>query len=171
MVVSIESGDADVLVRDTRSVDDVERWCKKKSESSISRVKSRKFEDKRVAFGLDNKELWEDAIKAVTHKRGSVSIDKTNTDLFITIRIPSVGKFFLEILPSERNEYNAEIRKSIGRRGTFGTSKRFNHKASYSHQLPDVAMDFVYDCLDIAEQEDPISESRISRRRGIRRVI
>ncbi len=37
MAVSIESGDADVLDRDTRSVDEVERWCKKKSESRIAR--------------------------------------------------------------------------------------------------------------------------------------
>lgn len=37
MAVNIESGDADVLDTDTLSVDEVERWAKKKSESRISR--------------------------------------------------------------------------------------------------------------------------------------
>ena len=37
MAVNIESGDADVVDSDTLSVDDVERWCKKKAESRISR--------------------------------------------------------------------------------------------------------------------------------------
>lgn len=37
MAVNIESGDADVLDTDTLSVNDVEKWCKKKSESRISR--------------------------------------------------------------------------------------------------------------------------------------
>ena len=37
MAVNIESGDADVVDSDILSVDDVERWCKKKSESRISR--------------------------------------------------------------------------------------------------------------------------------------
>lgn len=44
MDVNIESGDADILDTDTLSVDDVEKWCKKKSESRISRIKNRKFE-------------------------------------------------------------------------------------------------------------------------------
>lgn len=37
MAVNIESGDAEVLNTDTLSVNDVEKWCKKKSESRISR--------------------------------------------------------------------------------------------------------------------------------------
>ncbi len=37
MAVSIESGDAEVIDSDTLSVDEVERWCKKKSESRIVR--------------------------------------------------------------------------------------------------------------------------------------
>lgn len=57
MAVSIESGDADVLDRDTRSVDEVEKWCKKKSESRImreSRVARRRNSLRKV---LENKKF------------------------------------------------------------------------------------------------------------------
>lgn len=37
MAVNVESGDAEVIDSDTLSVDDVEKWCKKKSESRIMR--------------------------------------------------------------------------------------------------------------------------------------
>lgn len=37
MAVNVESGDAEVLDSDTRSVDEVKRWCKKKSESRVAR--------------------------------------------------------------------------------------------------------------------------------------
>ena len=58
MAVNIESGDADVVDSDTLSVDDVEKWCKKKSESRISRrrgirriIEARRNFDKKEAKG------------------------------------------------------------------------------------------------------------------------
>ena len=55
MAVSVESGDAEVIDSDTLSVDEVERWCKKKSESRImreSRVARRRNSLRKV---LENK--------------------------------------------------------------------------------------------------------------------
>lgn len=66
MAVNIESGDADVVDSDTLSVDDVEKWCKKKSESRISRRRGiRRISESHSIFEARDKDGFINLIKQI----------------------------------------------------------------------------------------------------------
>lgn len=145
MAVSIESGDADVLDRDTRSVDEVERWCKKKSESRIARIKNRKFEKVRDRESL---------LQAIEKAGGEIKLPPK-----AQISVRNVNKDYeLSDIVSIRS--NGEDALFVTREGDELMLSDLNRSDL------NVVKYTLYPVIDRM-----IHESRISRRRRLRRVI
>ena len=155
MAVNIESGDADVLDTDTLSVDEVERWAKKKSESRISRRRGiRRVLEKKQDALEDNvfKDFCNQYNKNHFEQIDIKPVEKDEWDLKVYYTFPEYPKDNREWIYRIRkvsnnlfevNEYNPYYKKYVGGTKEFELSLDNDYVFGLTEMLKEICIEEV----------------------------